>query len=1073
MDIDKESNALSTIEDKYKQLDSSGISAKDLIKPLNSLAEALLNYFDVSYHDESLETLLSKDTRFYHKKLIPFLIELIFRKPKILDEYPQIRIKIIKIFDEHLTKLYRKAEIRVKDDWAKKLACILDEKDEIERAICSNAPGDDLSRIRTYQKQFSSFQKKEFFNFIAKPFIAPILLSTDFNQLFDSIHAFYNNQSSTKVDNYHDLTHKLDKLLLIANQLSSRYCEIFLFGPFSAIKESVDNDFRQSPYSKNALLEVIPLEKKYPLSELEAETQITLEIKNLDKGVAKHVFLKILVDDNKVELKQSEHYLSYLSDSPSTLIREFPAIVKKKSESLTIYAEISWENINGIKNSHEYEFKIESQKLDINWDALSYEAPYNLNEVNTLKELAGRKELMKRLISKTRGPGNTNGIGSFIIYGHKRVGKTSIVKSLKNQLKSIIPGNHLVIDMEAGDFVDTHETKKTIDNFGRIICTKIKQSSEYLLDLKIPTIDGSFSNITTFLDKVINRIPELGILIIVDEFDEISPDLFQRGKVGDNLFLTIRAISNRLNFGFIFVGGEKMQFITSAQGEQLNKFDQKRIDHFDRKKEWSDYATLIKKPVEKYFDVTDKAIEALYDYTSGHPFFTKLICEHIYTSSVSKRHNFVSHLDVHNSVRQILESDEIGINRFQHYWEDGILEKAEREEEISVNRRKVLLSLVDAQKANNVEFAKEVEVLDKAMNRGISSGLCKEILREFVNRKVLLEKNESYCVSMKLFRMWLLEKGKEKVITTLTEADKLEAIKVKEEQDKVKPEEIKELIKNWPTYRGQKINTDDIRSWLNQFGEKDFHAQRLMFMLLQNIKFFNNAKIYPLLVDMHRDVVRQFVKRQIPKDIRLGKRKRDDIIVSFLENSVAKSGAEYARKYAKENDIYTENAIGPSDIESKLEGNSKIKAIVFIDDFIGTGSSIAKNYKKIASNYSDIFRKRNLIVCIEVMCGFQEGVSFLEKELEKYDHDIHIHCCNTLDESEKCFSKNSKVFHYPADRKHAKEIADSFGSRLVKMNPLGYGNCQALIVFPENCPNNSLPILWTAKEGWSPIFKRV
>jgi hypothetical protein len=57
----------------------------------------------------------------------------------------------------------------------------------------------------------------------------------------------------------------------------------------------------------------------------------------------------------------------------------------------------------------------------------------------------------------------------------------------------------------------------------------------------------------------------------------------------------------------------------------------------------------------------------------------------------------------------------------------------------------------------------------------------------------------------------------------------------------------------------------------------------------------------------------------------------------------------------------------------------------------------------------------------------------------------------------------------------AKEIVLIYGKKIVKNAPLGRKDGQLLVVFPDNCPNNSLPILWktgTSSFPWTPLFGR-
>lgn len=72
----------------------------------------------------------------------------------------------------------------------------------------------------------------------------------------------------------------------------------------------------------------------------------------------------------------------------------------------------------------------------------------------------------------------------------------------------------------------------------------------------------------------------------------------------------------------------------------------------------------------------------------------------------------------------------------------------------------------------------------------------------------------------------------------------------------------------------------------------------------------------------------------------------------------------------------------------------------------------------------------------------------------------------------------TKATRYPPElRERAMRLADEIGSQLEKRHPLGYEDSQALVVFPDTVPNNTLPILY--KQGrkyqgrdWIPLFRR-
>ena len=85
-----------------------------------------------------------------------------------------------------------------------------------------------------------------------------------------------------------------------------------------------------------------------------------------------------------------------------------------------------------------------------------------------------------------------------------------------------------------------------------------------------------------------------------------------------------------------------------------------------------------------------------------------------------------------------------------------------------------------------------------------------------------------------------------------------------------------------------------------------------------------------------------------------------------------------------------------------------------------------------------------------------------------------------LNEEDKAFSPESKHFKDPIQREKIKAICEKYGKKLYPKGPLGYEDCQGLLVFPYTVPNNTLPIIWagpesesTITEHWRPLFIRI
>lgn len=207
--------------------------------------------------------------------------------------------------------------------------------------------------------------------------------------------------------------------------------------------------------------------------------------------------------------------------------------------------------------------------------------------------------------------------------------------------------------------------------------------------------------------------------------------------------------------------------------------------------------------------------------------------------------------------------------------------------------------------------------------------------------------------------------------------------------------------------------------------------------------------------------------------IKEGKYKKSHILVSYLEDNIAKSGAYYARVYYSENNIYADNVLSYEKIGKRIEKFEGIQAIVFVDDFIGTGDSTCEYLKKFNEDYGKIIASKGIIVNFIAICGFEEGELKISNFIEDLQFKVKFKILDKLNNSDKCFSETSKIFKDINIRIQAKNVAYNIGKKLELKWPLGFGNCEATVVFQDNCPNNTLPILWSSNKEWYPLFRRL
>ena len=131
-------------------------------------------------------------------------------------------------------------------------------------------------------------------------------------------------------------------------------------------------------------------------------------------------------------------------------------------------------------------FELRSQRANLNWDDLKKKQPYSLEAINEAENLVGRKALMENLQKNLLA----DRIGSSIIYGQKRVGKTSIAEVVKSNFDK--EPNYLVVFVSVTG-CDTTSPEKSVSSIGTKIVRQVSRAAKPLANLDKPTFENALA----------------------------------------------------------------------------------------------------------------------------------------------------------------------------------------------------------------------------------------------------------------------------------------------------------------------------------------------------------------------------------------------------------------------------------------------------------------------------------------------------------------------------------------------------------------------------------------------------
>jgi len=802
---------------------------------------------------------------------------------------------------------------------------------------------------------------------------------------------------------------------------------------------------------------VFEIPKKYPLHITDTTLELQIPLKNIGPGVALNAHAYYIAENCKFDTEET-----FLGDiNPGSFPLILPLKLNAPMDSLEVHISIEWDALGQhVTQTYDFIVLVQAQRTDLDWEALSQQQPYSLEVVHD-EHFYGRRDALQRLMRRL-APGSMQ---SCYITGQKRVGKSSLAHAVKARIKSAPHnGDYHVLYLECGEIrhasgTDTlHELGKQIESF---LSALLPHNSGWAEE---DDYSSSLAPLNRLLNHLSRELPEVRTVIILDEFDEINEDLYRHGELANTFFLNLRTLSSKPNISFILVGAEKMPYVMSSQGERLNKFSRESLDSFDLDSEWTDYLALVETPVKRSIKVHETAVRKLFDLTNGHPYFTKVLCSAVYERAVQHKDAEISPAEVDKAAERKIDS--LGANAFAHYWRDGIRGNSDQVEITSLKRCRLLVGWARAARDSRPT---EENITKKVLSLDTSD--VPPLLVDFCRRNVLREEEDGcYYPTVSLFGEWLREGGFSHLVSDKLGDELATAKQGREDKAYVHGQEILTLVDGWDTYRGNQITSDEVRAWIGQV-ESNIE-RRILFKILQNIRFFREPEIREKFKQAHRRI-----RTKLPDFVqRARSARRNDIFVTYGD-SPGKSGNHYAGLYANENEIISGNTMAPAEIVSAVSAVAPGRqvGVVLIDDMLGTGNNMIDRLSSMSPNFMKVGIGTEIPFLVVVLCGTSQGETavrdFLGQEMKNADLEV----CERLGEDRFAFPKELGFWETDGEKNMAKTLVRNLGASIQKRNPLGYGEQGLLLTFPQNCPNNTLPILHGTGRGekkWRPIFPR-
>ena len=188
---------------------------------------------------------------------------------------------------------------------------------------------------------------------------------------------------------------------------------------------------------------------------------------------------------------------------------------------------------------------------------------------------------------------------------------------------------------------------------------------------------------------------------------------------------------------------------------------------------------------------------------------------------------------------------------FQHFWKDGILDTPSQKDLISDYRRRALLAISKALKKNatkSMVIPVRIDEIEKhfipPQEIELQTNLCRTQINEFKIRNIIKESQYGYRLNPLVFEEWIMHFGEQEIIEGIADLETIQQRQQIEKLNYIKDEELNLIVEKFKYYQGKKLNREQIRNWLKQFGENT--KQRIIYEVLMKSAYYSKNQLLSL-----------------------------------------------------------------------------------------------------------------------------------------------------------------------------------------------------------------------------------
>ncbi|MBD2270810.1 ABC transporter substrate-binding protein [Anabaena sp. FACHB-1391] len=324
-----------------------------------------------------------------------------------------------------------------------------------------------------------------------------------------------------------------------------------------------------------------------------------------------------------------------------------------------------------------------------------------------------------------------------LLYGQRRIGKSSIILSIPQQLAEVNGFVFVTFDLsfysqQPWSSILAALAQAIVDNLE--LETSISPPTTTELELEINIFERQF------LPQVYQQLENKNLVLLLDEFDALIGQDLEPSVVETfikKIFRRLSDITKRNNKLFIVISiGEHLASTLNILKifEDVPKIEIGLLDK-DSTKE------LITKPAQNVLEYEEEAIKAIFNLSAGHPYCTQIICFAIFSRAREKNSFKITSADVERIVDTAIEIGEAGLSWFWYAFsipEQVVFSAIAQAQETGKNYLKLLeIQGIDAK--NQLINQARKQLLDNGFLDATGEKIKVELVRRWIIKRYPLQ----------------------------------------------------------------------------------------------------------------------------------------------------------------------------------------------------------------------------------------------------------------------------------------------------------------------------------------------